>query len=115
MEIVYVIIIALLVGTFLLYFRLCRDVKKIRQVFNPGLPDCYSKELAPKFNFFISVGDIEKAKEVLYVDIMTSPHFAKAFKENYSEESRDKLVELYQPYFEQLGIEMDFSKIKSIE
>lgn len=119
MEIVYVLIglaYAIVTVCFLIgFFRLCANVKKLRNHINPELPECYSNEFYPKFNFYISVGDTEKAKEALYREIMTSPLFADAFKDKFSEKARQELIADYQPYFEQLGMKIDFSKIKPVE
>lgn len=97
------------------FFKMCGNVKKIREHLNPELPECYVNAFYPKFNFYMSVGDKEKAKELLYQQIMTSPNFAATFKNNFSEDARAKLIEEYQPYFQQLGMEIDFSKIKLVE
>lgn len=64
-----------------------------------------------RFSFYLSIGDTERAKELLIDRVLADKYFKQAFGESPMN-SRQKLYDKYHLYFEALGIEIDYEKVK---
>lgn len=63
-----------------------------------------------RFSFYLSIGDTERAKEVLIDRVLADKDFRQAFGENPMN-IRQKFYDKYHSYFEALGIEIDYEKV----
>lgn len=106
-------IVAFIVSIYMIvyFFRLCSDVKIIKsRIF---YEEFWFDEV---FLMYVSTGDIDKAKNMLYGKVKADPYFAEAFSspdKNYTQGARDKIAQQYGRYFAALDIDIDFSKVDS--
>ena len=107
--VLYVVATAVTLYMVVDFFHLCSDVKKIkRQLLNE---EFWFDET---FLMYVSSGDIEKARTMLYGKVKADPYFAEAFSSTdkvYTKGAREKIVQQYGKYFAALGIDIDFSKV----
>lgn len=88
------------------FFILCSNVSKMKKVMHP------QNSFGAMFNFYYSIGDIDKAKELLFREVLNDEYLEAALwtKAEYRQRSQKMLEEKYTPYFNKVGITLDFAK-----
>ncbi|MCS2788860.1 hypothetical protein NXW92_14715 [Bacteroides fragilis] len=92
--------------TLIFFFVLCRNVSKIKKeiVTNDNLPGMFA--------MYISLGETDKAKKILYKTISKEPEFIAAFCYNGNNSAQQStLKRKYKPDLEALGLELDFELV----
>lgn len=101
--------IALVINIIVLvaFFILCNHVAKLKK----GL--LVKGDFKAQFNFYYSIGDMDRAKECLFKQIINDEFLNEAFftKANYTKEMRGYFLKRYQPYLEMLDLKCDFDKV----
>lgn len=89
------------------YFVLCSRVGKIKKIFYPEFRH-------ENFCLLLYLGRKDDATRMLFNAIARNDNFIYAFHTNNgADKARAILKENYQAYFDALGLELDFDKIKS--
>ncbi|WP_448778995.1 hypothetical protein [Bacteroides congonensis] len=103
--IIYLGIILNLV-TLICFFVLCYNVSKIKKQF------VIDKDINAAFSMYISLGEYEKAKELLFHEIMKQNEYIASFIYNGNNSSqRAVLKRTFKPYFDILNIDFDFETV----
>jgi hypothetical protein len=100
MEAVFIISTIIQIILIVCFFILCLDVSKIRK----RLTRQYDFE--SRFNFLISIGEKEKAKEMLLERILTNDIIFDKKMQLTTEARANKAAELYAKELEALGIDI---------
>lgn len=89
------------------FFILCGHIGKIKKRI------CLKNEFGAIFNFYFSIGDIEKAKECLFQEIVNDELLEESFfmSAEYSEKMRGYFIGKYHIYLDKLGLKIDFDKV----
>lgn len=88
------------------FFVLCNNIGKIKKTV------CTSRKFGAVFNFYYSIGELEKAKECLFHEVANDEFLDEAFftSAEYNQKMRKYFQDKYQVYFDRLGIKIDYDK-----
>lgn len=88
------------------FFLLCHNVSKIKKRF------VVDKDINAAFSMYISLGEYEKAKELLFHEIMKQNEYIASFTYNGNNSAqRAVLKRTFKPYFDALNIDFDFETV----
>lgn len=109
MELNDIIILTALIQvvTLICFFVLCTNVSTIKKEIQAPQP------FGAAFNFYLSIGQAEKAKELLIRAIMNEEVFKTAFFSNRSDKGNAQayIEKKYKRYFDAIGLKVDFEKV----
>lgn len=102
-EVIFYLGIILELVTLICFFMLCFNVTKIKKQMVVG------ENIKAAFSMYISLGEYEKAKELLFHEIMKQEEYIASFTYNGNNSSqRSVLKRTFKPYFDILNIDFDF-------
>ncbi len=88
------------------FLILCNNISKIRKSIYP------KNKFSAIFNFYYSIGEMDKAKEYLFQEICKDDYLDEAFLStaDYHQRSQKYFEEKYGKYLKVLGLSVDFNK-----
>ena len=108
---ILIFLILVIIGAFIYtrkILRMCEDIHDIRAGY-------YSqKDFEGSFILLLSVGEKEKAKELLMKNMAQTPFFHNSFKGNMGtdmDKSRQMFMKRYEVYLKAVNLEIDFSVV----
>nr|DAT41421.1 MAG TPA: chitin synthase regulator [Caudoviricetes sp.] len=104
------IIVVIDIIVLIAFFILCNNIAKIKKTI-------YGKsKFESIFNFYVSIGNMKKAEECLFKQILNDEYLDEAFfsTAEYSEKMRKYFQDRYQVYFDELNLKLDFDKVDRI-
>lgn len=109
-EILFWVSIIINVIILICFFVLCSNVAKIKKKATDV------ERFEARFNFLYGIGELEEAKKLLLMKVQIMENLDEAFfcKENYRENSRTVIRKKFKPYFDRLGLQIDYEKVDAL-